>query len=50
MLQREVLIGKHAAVDGLAPFPVAVREVSALHHEVFHHSVEDGPMVVQRLP
>ncbi len=46
----EVFVGEHAAVDGLAALPVAVREVAALHHEVLHHAVEHRPMVVKRLP
>ncbi len=49
MLDDEVFVGEHAAVDGLAALPVAVREVAALHHEVLHHAVEHRPVVVKRL-
>ncbi len=50
MLDDEVFVGEHAAVDGLAALPVAVRKVAALHHEVLHHAVEHRPVVVKRLP
>ncbi len=50
VLDDEVFVGEHAAVDGLAALPVAVREVPALHHEVLHHAVEHRPVVVKRLP
>ena len=50
MFQGEIFVGKHSSIDGLAALPVAVREVPALHHEVLHHPVEDGTMVVKRLP
>ena len=49
VLDDEVFVGEHAAVDGLAALPVAVREVAALHHEVLHHAVEHRPVVVKRL-
>ncbi len=50
VLDDEVFVGEHAAVDRLAALPVAVREVAALHHEVLHHAVEHRPVVVKRLP
>jgi hypothetical protein len=50
VLDDEVFVGEHAAVDGLAALPVAVREIPALHHEVLHHAVEHRPVVVKRLP
>ncbi len=50
VLDDEVFVGEHSAVDGLAALPVAVREVPALHHEVLHHAVEHRPVVVKRLP
>ena len=50
VLEDEVFVREHASVDGLAPLAVAVREVSALDHEVLHNPVEYCTVIVQRLP
>mmetsp|Transcript_3605 Transcript_3605/g.12008 ORF Transcript_3605/g.12008 Transcript_3605/m.12008 type:complete len:216 (-) Transcript_3605:75-722(-) len=45
--EREGLVLKGGAVDGLAPGAVLVLEVPALAHEALHDAVEDGPLVAQ---
>ena len=49
MLQIKILISKLSTVNTLSTFTISIREVPRLHHEVFHHPVEGGALVVQGL-
>ena len=49
VLQREVFVCELAAVDGLAPGAISLREVSALGHEPRDDPVEDRALEVERL-
>lgn len=52
MVELEVLVGEHPvpAVDGLAAGSVEVDEIASLDHELWDDPVEDGSLVVERLP
>lgn len=47
VLQLEVLVLESRAVDGLAPCPIMVNEISSLSHEAFDDSMEDGALVAE---
>ena len=48
MFESEGLIVEGAAVDRLAAGAVEVDKVATLNHEVFHHSMKQGTLVVKR--
>merc|ERR1719188_993448 len=49
VLQGEVLVRELLSIDGLAPGPVVVREISTLAHEVRDHPVEAAALEAKAL-
>ena len=45
MLELEVLVGKLVSIDALSTRTIALREVSALDHELLDHAVECGALI-----
>jgi hypothetical protein len=50
VLQREVLVGKRRAVNGLAARAVEGLKVTSLAHDVGTDAVEDAALVMQQPP
>ena len=46
MAESELLISELFTIDALATRSIKLREVSALSHEVWDHSVEDAVLIV----
>lgn len=49
MVELEVLVGEHRAIDGFAAGSVEVGEIASLDHELRDDPVERGSLVVERL-